>query len=210
MIARVSDGLPLATSIEGDEERDHNMVKYSNQAKMLFRKLNRQSPTNCSLESGTFIFHYQIDQGVCFLCLCERSFPVKVAFQYLNDLANEFNMQYGSRVDTVSRPYHFIEFDQYIQQARRRYTDSRTMHSLSTVSNELQDVQKIMVQNIEDVIHRGEALTMLDDKAANLSVLSKKYREDARQLNLRSMYAKIGVLVVVVVLLLLYIRFKWW
>ena len=33
MIARVSDGLPLATSIEGDEERDHNMVKYSNQAK---------------------------------------------------------------------------------------------------------------------------------------------------------------------------------
>ncbi|VDN49596.1 unnamed protein product, partial [Gongylonema pulchrum] len=40
LIARSADGLILATSIEGSDEPDHNMVKYTNQAKMLFRKLN--------------------------------------------------------------------------------------------------------------------------------------------------------------------------
>ena len=50
------------------------------------------------------------------------------------------------------------------------------LSGLGRVSNELQDVQRIMVQNIEDVIQRGEALTMLDDKAHNLSLLSNKYK----------------------------------
>ncbi|MEQ2175720.1 hypothetical protein GOODEAATRI_020728, partial [Goodea atripinnis] len=68
MIARVADGLPLAASIQEDE------------------------------------------QGVCCLCLCEASFPKKMAFGYLEDLHNEFYEQYGRRVPTVTRPYSFIEF----------------------------------------------------------------------------------------------------
>lgn len=46
--------------------------------------------------------------------------------------------------------------DAVIQSARRRYGDGR--NRLTAVSNELQQVQNVMVQNIEDVIHRGEAL----------------------------------------------------
>ena len=138
MIARVTDGLPLATSIEGDEERDHNMVKYSNQAKMLFRKLNRNSPAKCTLESGPYTFFYIIDQAACFLCLAERSFPDKAAYQFLEELAAEFNGAYGGRVASVTRPYHFIEFDQTIQATRRKYSDSRMLSNLGRVSNELQ------------------------------------------------------------------------
>lgn len=47
--------------------------------------------------------------------------------------------------------------DSYIQQVRRNYTD-RNAYGMSAVSNELRDVTRIMVSNIEDVIHRGEAL----------------------------------------------------
>lgn len=53
----------------------------------------------------------------------------------------------------------FFIVDSYIQGAKRKYLDSRARHNLSNVHTELQDVQRIMVQNIEDVIHRGEALT---------------------------------------------------
>lgn len=37
-----------------------------------------------------------------------------------------------------------------------------------------------MISNIEDVIHRGEALNILEARASDLSGLSKKYREDAK------------------------------
>lgn len=47
--------------------------------------------------------------------------------------------------------------DIYIQQAKKKYTD-RNRYAMTAVNNELQDVTRIMVSNIEDVIHRGEAL----------------------------------------------------
>ena len=53
---------------------------------------------------------YMIERGVCYLVLSEKSFSKRLAFSYLEDLQNEFSSQYGSRLDTVSRPYSFIEF----------------------------------------------------------------------------------------------------
>lgn len=48
--------------------------------------------------------------------------------------------------------------DAYIQNAKKKYVDRQSRGQLHAVHSELQDVQRIMVQNIEDVIHRGEAL----------------------------------------------------
>ncbi|VDN03668.1 unnamed protein product [Thelazia callipaeda] len=190
LIARVSDGLLLATSIEGNDEPDHNMVKYTNQAKMLFRRLHAGSPKIHTVESGPYYFHYVIKESVCSLCLCDKNFPRKSAFAYLGDITNEFLAQHGTRIESVIRPYHFIEFDQYIQQAKRKYAD-RSRQAISAVSSELQDVTRIMVSNIEDVIHRGEALNILETRASDLSDISKKYREDARLLNKKSAVFKV-------------------
>ena len=43
-----------------------------------------------------------------------------------------------------------------------------------------------MVQNIDDVLQRGAVLSELDSKAANLSVMSAKYKKDASLLNATS------------------------
>lgn len=102
---------------------------------------------------------YLIEKGVCYLVLCEKSFSKRLAFQYLENLQSEFTNQYGSRVNTVTRPYSFIEFDTYIQKAKRTFMDARARRNLSQLNTELQDVQKIMVQNIEDVLHRGVAIS---------------------------------------------------
>ena len=53
---------------------------------------------------------YFIEKGVCYLVLCEASFPKKLAFAYIEDLQAEFHEQHGKKVPTVSRPYSFIEF----------------------------------------------------------------------------------------------------
>jgi len=52
-----------------------------------------------------------------------------------------------------------------------------------------------------------DVFSVLDDKARDLSMQSQKYRKDARYLNLRSSYAKIGVICVVIALFLLFLRY---
>ena len=49
--------------------------------------------------------------------------------------------------------------DTFIQKARKNYQDSRTRRNLNRLNDELQDVQRIMVQNIDDVLQRGEQLS---------------------------------------------------
>ncbi|KAK9538948.1 hypothetical protein VZT92_004087 [Zoarces viviparus] len=209
IITRLTDGLPLTASIQEDEQSGRDLQHYQSQAKQLCRKLNAQSPDRCTLEAGDMNFHYLIAQGVCYLFLCEASFPKKMVFAYLEDLHSEFNQQYGKKVPTVTRPYSFIEFDTYIQKTKKSFIDSRARRNFGSINTELQDVQRIMVANIEEVLQRGESLTALDTKASNLSSLSKKYRSDAKYLNTRSTYAKVAAVSVFFITLLIYVRF-WW
>lgn len=205
MIARVADGLPLSASVQDDQQQlGVGNTEYQNQAKMLFKKLNNQSFSRSTIETGPYNFHYMIENGVCYLVLTEKSFSKRLAFSFLEDLQNEFNSQYGSRVNSVNRPYSFIEFDTYIQKAKKAFMDSRARRNLSSLNSELQDVQRIMVQNIDDVLQRGSVISELDSKASNLSLLSQKYKKDARYLNLRSTYAKIAAVSVVIFVAFLY------
>ena len=48
--------------------------------------------------------------------------------------------------------------DTFIQKTKKSYEDSRVRRNLNNINTELQDVQRIMVQNIDDVLQRGEAL----------------------------------------------------
>uniref|UniRef100_A0ABM5FH27 Vesicle-trafficking protein SEC22b-like n=1 Tax=Pogona vitticeps TaxID=103695 RepID=A0ABM5FH27_9SAUR len=209
MISRVQDGLLLAASMQETEQSNRNFQEYHNQAKQLFRRLGDHSPNRCSLEAGAMTFHYLISQGVCYLTLCEASYSKKLAFSFLEELQAEFWELYGKKVSSVSRPYAFIEFDIYIQKLKKSYLDTWSKRHLSSINLELQDVQKIMVTNIEEVLQRGEALSALDTKASNLSTLSKKYRQDAKFLNSRSAYAKAAATSLIFVVLMLYLRF-WW
>ena len=151
-----------------------------------------------------YLFSYLIENGVCYLVLCEKSFSKRLAFGYLEDLQNEFTSLYGSRVNSVNRPYSFIEFDTYIQKAKRSFMDARARRNLNQLNSELQDVQRIMVQNIDDVLNRGLAISDLDSKASNLSLMSQKYRKDVRYLNLRSTYAKAAAAGVILFVVFLY------
>lgn len=207
MIARIADGLPLAASVQEEEQTGRSLLEYQAQAKQLFRRMNNSSPIRGSLETGPYLFHYFMERGVCYLVLCEKTFSKRQAFSYLEDLQTEFAMQYGPKIDTVSRPYSFIEFDTYIQKTKKTYMDSRSRRNFGQLNTELQDVQRIMVQNIDDVLQRGEALSALDDRASNLASLSQKYKKDAHYLNLRSSYVKIAGIVVVIIVFLLLIRY---
>lgn len=202
MIARVVDGLPLVGTMQEDEQSGKSVLEYQNQAKMLFRKLGPNSPARCSIETGPYLFHYLIENEVCYLVLCDKMFSKRIAFNFLEDIAQEFHNNYGRKVNSVTRPYAFIEFDIYIQKAKKSLTDRR--RNINTINTQLQDVQRIMVQNIDDVLQRGTVLSELDTKTQNLSMLSQKYKKDATYLNRKTMYVKGFVAGIIIIVYILY------
>lgn len=191
MIGRVGDGLLLCASGLNDGEFVGSSVEYQNQAKQLFKTLRVESPPQMTIESDSYVFHCLLENAICYLGLCEKTFSKRLAFSFLEELATEFQQRYGQKLYQANRPYSFIEFDTYIQSAKKMLKATRSRRNLNMISNDLLDVHRITVQNIGDVLQRGVAISDLDSKASNLSLMSQNYKKGARMLNSRATYAKV-------------------
>lgn len=64
-------------------------------------------PTDAIVRSPS---SYLISGSVIYLVISERSYPRKLAFSYLDELAREFSAKHGDKVDSTTRPYAFVGF----------------------------------------------------------------------------------------------------
>jgi vesicle transport protein SEC22 len=115
------------------------------------------------------------------MCICDASYPRKLAFSYLDELSKEFQRSYGAKIETVGRPYAFMGFggsfmegielmsDTFISKTTRLYKDSRTLtqgagtasgpsSQMDQLNENLKDVTRIMSKNMDDLLWRGDSL----------------------------------------------------
>ena len=59
-------------------------------------------------------FSYLIVEKVIYMCICDSSYPRKLAFSYLDELSKEFQRSYEEKIDTVTRPYAFMGFGKFL------------------------------------------------------------------------------------------------
>ncbi|THG08922.1 hypothetical protein TEA_003497 [Camellia sinensis var. sinensis] len=228
MIARVTDGLPLAEGL--DDGRDLQDAEfYKQQVKALFKNLSRghNEASRMSIETGPYVFHalfmefnilltkvlsYIIEGRVCYLTMCDRAYPKKLAFQYLEDLKTEFERVNGTQIETAARPYAFIKFDTFIQKTKKLYQDTRTQRNISKLNDELYEVHQIMTRNVQEVLGVGEKLDQVSQMSSRLTSESRVYADKARDLNRQALIRKWAPVAIVigVVVLLFWVRKKIW
>jgi vesicle transport protein SEC22 len=175
------------------------LVEYKQQSKLVFRRLTPQSEPACSIESGAYTLQYVppleghqlthtsylIASQVVYLCICDASYPRKLAFSYLDELSKEFQTNYEGKIEAAQRPYAFMGFgesnqevqllhaaqfgdahtpDTFISKTARLYRDTRTAQAtgaaghMDKLNEDLQDVTRIMTKNMEDLLWRGDSL----------------------------------------------------
>eukprot|EP01033_Poteriospumella_lacustris_P017594 gene17594-12590_t len=217
-IARVIDGLILVASMEqnagaGSTDR---MEPYKQQAKQLLKRLNPRSTSKMSIESGQYTFHYMIDNGICYLSLTERTYPKRLAFLFLEEIAREFEAdlraEYGDEwlrtVETVGRQYAFIKFDRIIQKKRREYLDPTSSANMKKLNDDLQSIHNIMRKTIDDVLDRGSKLDDVSAISQNLASESKKYNWGAKQMSMLAFWKHWAPLISVTVIALIVIIYR--
>lgn len=192
---------------DGEVDAEFNEAK--GKVKLVLRRLNRNAEPQASIESGSYVYHYIINHDLCFICICDRSYPRKLAFTYLSDLASEFTTVYteSQYLAPTCRPYAFVEFDTFIQRTKKTYQDSRATQNLDKLNDELKDVTKVMTKNIEDLLYRGDSLERMGDISSRLREDSRKYKKAAVRINwelLLKQYGPIGALAFIIIV------FIWW
>lgn len=222
-IARVTDGLILVASMEHGSSStatsNDTMEVFKTQAKQLLKKLNPRSAAKMSIESNPFIFHYLIEDGICYLTLTDKAYPKRLAFLFLEEICREFvadlkadhGEDWQRQVDQVGRQYAFIKFDRVIQRKRREYMDPSSSANMKKVNDDLQSIHHIMRKTIDDVLDRGQKLDDVADISKNLATESQKYKWGAKQLSAMALFKQWAPLIAILVLaaVVLGIRFYW-
>ncbi|KAG2391849.1 hypothetical protein C9374_013334 [Naegleria lovaniensis] len=230
-IARLSDSLPLAESIDEKDGEDDNITKsgfsngkksnnvqpdpyeqYKNQRKKILEQLallGSNSNEKMSIDSGPMVFHTLTSSGLIYMTLCEKSYSSQLAYAFLDELKKEFEQLYGTEVHKVERPYAFMKFDTFIQKTRRVYTDSRTKRNLQILKDELQDVHQIIKKNISDVIGRGAQLEQMGAMSNEILDGAKKFKTQAAELADLTFWKKYKIFIIIaaVCLFLLLLRY---
>nr|CAB3477431.1 unnamed protein product [Digitaria exilis] len=161
--------------------------------------------------------------------MCDRSYPKKLAFQYLEDLKNEFERVNGNQIETAARPYAFIKFDTFIQKTKKLYLDTRTQRNLAKLNDELYEVHQIMTRNVQEVLGVGEKLDRkalitsrkliicmfgckVSEMSSRLTSDTRIYADKAKDLNRQALIRKYAPVAIVigVVLILFWLRNKIW
>ena len=120
---------------------------------------------------------YIVEKYVCYLAICDKTYPRRLAFSYLEDLQKDFDLNYGQELKKTLRPYAFVKFgifycfyiyiassyckDSTIQQIKKQYKNTQTQRNIAKLNEDLHDVTRIMTKNIQDVLGRQDALNSM-------------------------------------------------
>ncbi|KAF2075360.1 hypothetical protein CYY_003336 [Polysphondylium violaceum] len=207
LLCRISDGLMLSESMDRLEP---SLDKFIEQGKSIIKRLSRVSDKACTIEASDsrYYFAYLIENDVCYLTFCEKSYPKKLAFKFLEEIYKEFDTSYGFEVPLAKRPYQFVKFESFITKTKNVYIDTRSQKNLSDISVELRDVHKIMSKNIKDIVGRGEKLNDVNDKSEILLAESIKYEKETVKLQSQLFLKKYGpILILFLFVLIIYFKF---
>lgn len=101
-VARTMDGLPLVSS-QTPSPGMPLTNKHQQEAKEIIRKMTvGGAPNRMSVDSGDRVFSYMTRDNLCFLVLTENQYPKRLAFLYLEDVADlilgELTKEFGNEV----------------------------------------------------------------------------------------------------------------
>jgi len=214
---RISDGMVLVESTSGNTNKFAPDLK--NTAYEILKKA-KYGCQQCSVDGiRGYAFHYRIDDGVCYMVLCDQCYPKGLAFAFLDDVTRAFqeelkrefgtfSVDYQSRIDTIEKPYYFIHFDRTLKKLRDDYKDSNSSRSLNMLKQDLHLVSGIMQQNIDEILLRGENLGAVSRKGDDLKVASRGFAGVAASLNMQAMMRRFGVIAILLICTALAVFFR--
>jgi vesicle-associated membrane protein 7 len=175
--------------------------------------LSKIPPNNSKLTYvwEQYLFHYVSEGGFTYLVMADDSAGRRMPFAFLADLQRQFtSLPSSSSTSSLSTlPSYGLQgtFSPVISSLMHTYNTAPPNDELARAQTELNQVKDIMVQNVEQILSRGERIELLVDKTDTMASQATAFRRGARSVR-RQMWwknGKIMALSVVVGLVLLWI-----
>eukprot|EP00286_Rhodomonas_abbreviata_P015514 CAMPEP_0181331096 /NCGR_PEP_ID=MMETSP1101-20121128/24298_1 /TAXON_ID=46948 /ORGANISM="Rhodomonas abbreviata, Strain Caron Lab Isolate" /LENGTH=189 /DNA_ID=CAMNT_0023440491 /DNA_START=36 /DNA_END=602 /DNA_ORIENTATION=+ len=136
------------------------------------------------------VFHYIVENHIIYMCMCDDMDKRRIPFGFLDDIKGRFKATYGERAQTAIAFAMSEDFGRTMHKQMDFYNGAGA-DSFSQVNTKLDDVKNIMVQNIEQVLERGEKLDLLVDKTEKLQSQAFQFEQSSKELKIAMFWRRV-------------------
>mmetsp|Transcript_17319 Transcript_17319/g.51858 ORF Transcript_17319/g.51858 Transcript_17319/m.51858 type:complete len:236 (+) Transcript_17319:377-1084(+) len=128
------------------------------------------------------LFHVMVAGGVVHLCMADEAMGRRVPFAFLEDIRARFAAAHSNPAD--QEPFSLNdEFAPVLAARMEFYNTDPSADAISRTRVAMDDVKKIMINNIEQVLDRGERIELLVHKTDSLQAQAFTFRRQSRRLH---------------------------
>ncbi|KAL1731316.1 synaptobrevin-domain-containing protein [Schizophyllum commune] len=155
------------TNIIAQHQTDTSRGNFSQATQTILEKI---PPNDSKLTYvwSTYLFHYISEAGYTYLVMADDSAGRRMPFGFLGAVKNHF----------LEDPEAFTSST--LAKLMHEFNTAPPQDELARAQNELQSVKDIMVQNVEQILSRGERIELLVDKTDHMAGQATAFRRGAR------------------------------
>lgn len=190
-------------------EHSEQKGNFKSIARQIVDKLPSKT-TKVSYNYDSYMFHIMSDKGIIYLCMSEKDFGNRLAFNFMEDIKERFEAQYGTGGEKMKSSSAELvlqrDFGSILKTQMDFFSNNPEADKVKLVKHKIEETKNIMVDNIEKVLDRGEKIELLVDKTDELEETAQDFRFKSRNLA-RTMWFRNVKLIILLVVLVLIIAF---
>ncbi|XP_072152406.1 vesicle-associated membrane protein 7 isoform X2 [Bemisia tabaci] len=101
-----------------------------------------------TLSHGNYLFHYDHEDRITYMCITDDEFPRSRAFLFLREIKKRFRSTFGNRAEYAVAYAMNVDFAPVLANEMKHFSESKDIDTLSRVHGELDELKNIMVRNI--------------------------------------------------------------
>ena len=169
VIASDNSSTPLAEVSQA--EGNFNLV-----AQKILKKIRIGSSASYVYENK-YIFHYNNENGITFLCMTDSAFNNRTAYTFLFDLKDRFFEKYGNSLSNLTGYSINREFGETIRNRMNFFNNETDSEKINAVKKNIGQTMDIMKENLDKILDRGEKIEILVNTSQGLSDSSVSMRK---------------------------------
>jgi len=205
------DAIIYACVARGETILAEHSIRQGNFTKVVKRILET-IPTTDNRMSYVFdkhYFHYEVNDGLVYLCMASEAFGRRIPFAFLEDIKSKFRGTYGQRGHDAIAFAMQSDFSRVLDKQMDYFSNNANADKIKKLQEGIDEVKNIMINNIDRVLERGEKIELLLDKTEQLQATSAGFKKASTNLanyfwwkNVK-IWAVIGCVVVILGLIIM-------
>ncbi|CAM9328409.1 unnamed protein product [Chrysoparadoxa australica] len=147
-----------------------------------------------SYRYDAYTFHYNVCDGITYLCMADDEGRRKTPLAFLEDIKARALQAYGlPQLQTAIAFSLDRDFGPVLRQQMEYFNSDTAADSILSVRSKIDTVRDVMVENIEKVLERGEKIELLVDKTETLNQQAFRFERSSRSLKRNMMMRRVKV-----------------